>query len=280
MATEIDITKSIPKATEIAFCFDTTGSMQPCIANVRKHIEKTCEELFKDIEGLKVGFISHGDYCDGANTYNLQELTTDETKVYNFVRNTPNTSGGDMPECYELALNIAKKLGWSKDKSGKVLVMIGDAEPHDKNYPQNKDKLDWRKELADLKELGVNVYALQCLYNPNQSGANAFWEEISRIMDTPLLKLQDFNEASLAVRSYAHASGGSARYAAYEKKLKAEGTKLSDSMVSLNSALRSETPKYDVIEEIPSTPPASDVEPVSSTTKAKKPRGRPRKKKL
>jgi hypothetical protein len=283
MSDEVNITASIPKATEIAFCFDTTGSMQPCIANVRKHIEKTCEELFKDIPGLKIGFISHGDYCDNDNCYHVQMFTNDEKKVYQFIRNTPNTGGGDAPECYELALNLAKTLGWTVDKKNRgVLVMIGDAEPHDKDYPQNKDKLEWKKELEDLKEMGVNVYPLQCLYNGRNDGPNKFWQSISQIMDTPLLKLQDFEEANLAVRSYAHASGGSARYAAYEKKLVDEGTSMSPSIMSLNAALRDESSKYDVIEEI--TGEITGEIPVATSapkvTPTKKPRGRPKKEKL
>jgi hypothetical protein len=278
MSYEVNITASIPKSTEIAFCFDTTGSMSPCIANVRNHIEKTCEELFKDIQGLKIGMISHGDYCDGDNCYNVMPLTDDEKKVYKFIRNTPNTGGGDAPECYELALNLAKTLGWTTDKKNRgVLVMIGDAEPHDKNYPQNKDKLEWKKELEDLKEMGVNVYPLQCLYNPRNTGPNNFWAAISEICDTPLLKLQNLDEATQAIRSYAHASGGSASYAAYEKKLADEGVALSSEIRCLNAALRSESPKYDVIEEIvTSDPPPAAV----ATPTVKKPRGRPRKKKL
>jgi hypothetical protein len=277
---EVNITASIPKATEIAFCFDTTGSMQPCIANVRKHIEKTCEELFKDIPGLKVGFISHGDYCDDANTYDIQKLTDDEKKVYQFIRNTPNTGGGDSPECYELALNLAKGLGWTVDKKNKgVLVMIGDAEPHDVNYPQNKDKLDWEKEVKDLMEMGINVYPLQCLYQSNAKGPNEFWAKISEICDTPLLKLQNFDEAHLAVRSYAHASGGSARYAAYEKKLVDEGVALSPSIMALNTSMRSESPKYDVIEEITSTSPPTSTSGAAKLDTPKKPRGRPKKEK-
>lgn len=277
MSTEVNITASIPKATEIAFCFDTTGSMNPCIANVRKHIEKTCEELFKDIEGLKVGLISHGDYCDGKNCYDIQRLTDDQKKIYKFIRETPNTSGGDAPECYELALNLAKGLGWTTTKKNPgILVMIGDAEPHDVDYPGNKDKLDWRKELEGLKEMGVNVYPLQCLYSPSQKANNDFWAAISQICDTPLLKLQDFDEASLAIRSYTHAAGGSARYAAYEKKLKADGVALSPSMIAMTDALRDETSKYDVIEEITDT---TTPEPAKAEApKTKKPRGRPRKK--
>lgn len=276
MTAQVDITNSIPRATEIAFCFDTTGSMQPCIENVRKHIEKTCEELFKDIKGLKIGFISHGDYCDGPNCYNIQKLTDDEANVYKFIRNTPNTGGGDAPECYELAMNLAKSLGWSNEADGKVLVMIGDQEPHPVDDPQNEDKLDWRKELNDLKEMGVNVYPLQCLYNPSQPGANRFWREIGSIMGTPLLKLQDFKDASLAVRGFAHASGGSRAFASYEKKLKSSGVELSGSIVAMNAALRDEAPKYDAMEEIPGSIP-TDSKKVK-TDAPKKPRGRPRKK--
>jgi hypothetical protein len=256
--------------------------MNPCIANVRKHVEKTCEELFKEIPNLKVGFISHGDYCDGDNCYATQILTDDQTKVFNFIRNTPSTSGGDAPECYELALNLAKTLGWSDKKGGKVVVMIGDAEPHDVNYPQNKDKLDWRKELADLKAMGINVYPLQCLYNANASGPNAFWTAIGETMDTPLLKLQNFDEASQALRSFAHASAGSASYAAYEKKLELCGTPMSANIRCMNSTLRDEATRYDVIEEVPFTDevPATPPTPPTTTVKEKKPRGRPKKNKL
>lgn len=280
MSDNVDIAGSIPKATEIAFVADTTGSMRSCIDNVRKHIEKTCEELFKDIPNLKIGFIFHGDYCDGDSCYAVQMLTTDQPKVYDFIRSTPNTGGGDMPECYELALNLAKTLGWSDSKGGKVVVMIGDAEPHEVDYPMNVDRLDWRKELSDLKAMGVTVYPLQCLYNSGNAGSNAFWAAIGEAMSTPLLKLQDFDEASQAIASYAFASSGSAGFSGYEKKLAASGAVMSDNIRCLNAALRSESPKYDVIEEIPS----GDVEPSvvkdSPVVKEKKPRGRPRKKGL
>jgi hypothetical protein len=276
MSDEVNITASIPKATEIAFCFDTTGSMASCIANVRKHVEKTCEELFKEIEGLKIGMISHGDYCD-AQPYDILPLTTDEKKIYKFIRNTPNTGGGDAPECYELALNLARTLGWTTDKKHRgVLVMIGDDEPHDIHYPQNKDKLDWKKELEALQEMGVNVYPLQCLYQAGRKGANAFWMGISQICDTPLLKLQDFADATSAVKSFTHAAGGSARYSAYEKKLADSGEALSPAICSLNAALRSESPKYDVIEEI--TGSVISEPPVSVAKASPKKRGRPKKK--
>jgi hypothetical protein len=251
MSKDIDIAGSISKATEIAFCFDTTGSMNPCIANVRKHIEKTCEDLFKDIPGLKVGFIAHGDYCDGPRCYTLLELTDDQSKVFSFIRSAPSTGGGDEPECYELALNLAKGLKWSDAKGGKVLVMIGDATPHEVNYPGNKDKLDWKKELADLKEMGVTVYPLQCLYHEG-SNANAFWSSIGEIMGTPVLKLNNFEDASLAVKGFAFAATGSEAYAGYEKKLATAGCVLSPEISVMNAVLRDEALKYDTISEVKS----------------------------
>jgi hypothetical protein len=250
MANDVDITGSIPKATEIAFCFDTTGSMNPCIANVRKHIEKTCEDLFKDIPNLKVGFIAHGDYCDGPKCYTILELTDDQSKVFSFIRNAPATGGGDEPECYELALNLAKGLKWSDSKGGKVLVMIGDAAPHEPDYPENKDKLDWRKELADLKEMGIAVYPLQCLYYDRKSPANQFWAAIGEVMGTPLLKLHNFEDASLAVKGFAYAATGSEAYAGYEKKLARAKVKLSPEISSFNTVLRDEAVKYDTISEV------------------------------
>lgn len=249
MATDIDITGNLPKATEIAFAFDTTGSMNPCISNVRKHIEKTCEELFQNIPNLKVGFIAHGDYCDGDNCYKVMGLTDDKAAVFDFIRKAPATGGGDSPECYELVLNLTKTLCWSEAKGGKILVMIGDDQPHDVNYPANKDKLDWRKELQDLKAMGVTVYPLQCLYTPYNTAANDFWAAIAEIMSVPLLKLQDFNEATEAVKSFAFASGGSKVYGEYKARACKAGL-VSPAMEVLNTALDAEAVKYDTIEEV------------------------------
>lgn len=245
---EHDITNVIGKATEVVFVVDTTGSMSPCIKNVKKHIEKTCEELFQDIPELKIGFIFHGDYCDGPNCYTILPLTTKKEDVFRFIKTVPNTGGGDTAECYELVLNLAKTIGWSKEVGGKIVVMIGDADPHPPSYNANKDKLDWRKELNDLKALGINVYPLQCLYVAHNKAANDFWAAIAETFSTPLLKLENFDEASMAVKGFAAAAGGSKAFAAFESKL--EMASLSDSAKLRNCALRSESTKYDVIEEV------------------------------
>ncbi len=243
MSKNVNITENLTNASEVVFIMDTTGSMNPCIANVRNHIEKTCEELFKDIPNLKIGLIAHGDYCDGDNCYKLLPLTDDKEKIFEFVRTAPNTGGGDAEECYELALNLARGMGWSKDGSGKMVVMIGDAPPHEPSYNLNKDNLDWRVELNALKEAGINVYPLQCLYSEYSGAANNFWSSIAEICNTPLLKLDDFVDASSVLSSYTHATLGPEAFADYETKLYATGN-VSKNAMEINSMLRGEAGKY------------------------------------
>ena len=54
---------------EIVFSFDTTGSMYPCLTQVRRKIETTVTRLMNEIPGMRIGIIAHGDYCDAGSTY-------------------------------------------------------------------------------------------------------------------------------------------------------------------------------------------------------------------
>ena len=251
MTDELNLTENINSATEVVMSFDTTGSMASAIGSVRRHMEKTVEEMFQLIPDLKVGLISHGDYCDGDNCYEVLPLTDDKSKIYKFIRTAKNTGGGDAPECYELAMHLAKSMGWSDKRGGKILVMIGDAAPHAANYPANKDKLDWRKELKDLKEMGINVYPLQCLYSQYANDVNDFWSTISETCGTPLLKLQDLANSASALTGVVAASSGTKIFRTYNSSLSSKGL-VPDEISIMNCALEKEAAKYDFINEIES----------------------------
>jgi hypothetical protein len=47
---------------EVVFSFDTTGSMYPCLTQVRRKIETTVSRLLNEIEGIRIGIIARGDY--------------------------------------------------------------------------------------------------------------------------------------------------------------------------------------------------------------------------
>src|SRR5712672_1703594 len=91
---------------EVVFSFDTTGSMYPCLTQVRRHVKGTVTRLFKEIPGIRIGVIAHGDYCDERTSYVTSriDLCDDPDAICNFVEQVGPTGGGDTPECYELVL--------------------------------------------------------------------------------------------------------------------------------------------------------------------------------
>jgi hypothetical protein len=182
---------------EVVVSFDTTGSMYPCITQVRREVTSFIKRLFKEVPDLRIGVCSHGDYCDARSTYVFKkhELSTDQQDLVNFVNNCGNTYGGDAPECYELVLHEARNFNWSSDKH-KVLILIGDDVPHGPSERQNIDYnkgvgLDWRNELKCLLDMGVKVYGVQAL---NRSHADSFYNEIAKITGGFRLELNQFSD--------------------------------------------------------------------------------------
>src|SRR5204862_7711316 len=89
---------------EVAFSFDTTGSMYPCLTQVRRNVKSTVTRLSEEIPGIRIGIIAHGDYCDARSTYVTRklDLTENVSAICHFVETVQPTGGGDAPECYEL----------------------------------------------------------------------------------------------------------------------------------------------------------------------------------
>lgn len=160
---------------EVVFSFDTTGSMYPCLTQVRRKVKSTVTRLMEEIPGIRIGIIAHGDYCDRNSTYVTKhlDLSSDINKICHFIETVEPTGGGDAPECYELVLHEAQSLAWSPSAT-KSFVLIGDDLPHPpKQNPQN---LNWREELEKLSNQGVTVYGVQAL---NRSHATPFYKELA-----------------------------------------------------------------------------------------------------
>ena len=176
------------KNIEIVFSFDTTGSMYPCLTQVRRKIKNTVSRLLNEIPGIRIGIIAHGDYCDEGKTYVTKtlDLSGDFDKICHFVQKVEATNGGDAPECYELVLHQSQSLSWSKD-SHKTLVMIGDDIPH--APARNPQKFNWRTELKTLINQGIAVYGVQAL---NRSHADLFYQELAEKSGGYHLNLDQF----------------------------------------------------------------------------------------
>lgn len=190
---------------EVVFSFDTTGSMYPCLTQVRRKIKNTVTRLLNEIPGIRIGIIAHGDYCDAGKTYVTKHLNLsgDVDTICDFVQNVAPTGGGDAPECYELVLHEAQTLAWSAE-AAKTLVLIGDDIPH--APAQTPKKLNWREELKKLAAQGITVYGVQAL---NRKHATPFYQELAEKAGGFHLSLDQFayiTDLFLAV-CYQQASG-------------------------------------------------------------------------
>jgi hypothetical protein len=201
---------------EILFSVDTTGSMFPCLTQVRRKIGETVKRLMKDIPGIRLGMIAHGDYCDAGSTYvtKILDLTDDGDSIVRFVEKVGPTGGGDAPECYELVLHEARTLSWTEGYK-RALVLIGDDVPH--GPAQNPKRLDWRKELDALTNKGISVYGVQCL---NRRHATPFYEELARKSGGFHLSLDQFAYVVDAILAIAYnQQGGEAAVQRFEKEI-------------------------------------------------------------
>lgn len=45
---------------DVAFSFDTTGSMYPCLEEVRTKLQEITTRLLKDIPNIRIALIAHG----------------------------------------------------------------------------------------------------------------------------------------------------------------------------------------------------------------------------
>ncbi len=184
------VTEVTNNKTDIVISFDTTGSMYPCLAEVRRNTTAITERLFKEIPSLRIAIIAHGDYCDDDKVITQLDFTTDQNEIKQFIQNAPSTFGGDYPECYELVLKNIKALSWRPDASMKSLILIGDAPPHEKN--ENPYKIDWRDEAESLKNRNIQVFSVQCLNNGNKEAFN-FYADIAEMTNGYHVYLDQFS---------------------------------------------------------------------------------------
>lgn len=191
---------------DLVFSFDTTGSMSSCIRQVRRYVDQTTRELFSLIPGIRIGIISHGDYCDDDLCITSLDLTDDKRKVVQFINTAPDTYGGDAAECYELVLNVARSMTW-KSRRNKALVLIGDDIPHPVGYrfDGRRNDLDWSNEAELLVEAGIQILPVQAL---GRWHANKFYDKLASISGTPKLELPQFSDITDMVMAICHARAG------------------------------------------------------------------------
>lgn len=197
---------------DLLISFDTTGSMYPCLTQVRRGCKQLVKDLFDRVPNLRIGVISHGDYCDGTQKIKTLDLTSNSNSVISFIDNAPQTSGGDEDKCYELVLNEARKFSWTAGKN-KAMILIGDCNPHPMSYRDCKH--DWRNEAKLLVEAGISIYPVQAL---GRSHCTRFYNELAKISGTPKLDLPQFSDISDIICGVCYHQAGPSQFQQFEQE--------------------------------------------------------------
>jgi hypothetical protein len=176
---------------DVLITFDTTGSMYPCLHEVKQRVEAMVERLFLRVPGLRIGVITHGDYCDPFPFWTKLPFTQNQATIASFIHNAPKTGGGDTPEAYEYVLDMAKEMDWQADN--RVIVMIGDDVPHEPTYRQNMRHLNWRTVVHDLNEKGVKIHGVHCMGSERQHSL-WFYRELASRTGGRQLSLAQFSD--------------------------------------------------------------------------------------
>jgi hypothetical protein len=210
---------SDPTHVEVVFSFDTTGSMYPCLTQVRRHIKSTVTRLSEEIPGIRIGIIAHGDYCDARTSYVTKrlDLSNDIAAICKFVEEVQPTGGGDAPECYELVLREAQNLSWTAG-TNKALVLIGDDVPHPPAHTPGK--INWRDEVGKLTEAGIPVYGVQAL---NRAHATKFYQELAEKSGGFHINLDQFSQVTDMVLAVCYKQSSDEQVQQYEQEVRTQG---------------------------------------------------------
>lgn len=118
---------------DIAFVLDTTSSMEPYIAQVKKNLVQFLQHLQKQkkdkADTCRVALVEYRDKGDTFLNRVKTGFTSNLDQVQTAVKALTTGEGGDIPEAVLDALLVAKNdLFWNA-KAKRIVILIGDAPP-------------------------------------------------------------------------------------------------------------------------------------------------------
>ena len=151
---------------DVVFAIDATGSMKNDIETLKTDLLPALLKEFENTRDVRFGLLFYRDYGDNFNYKNLPVkffTFTDNLNTFNKNLNSIKINGkegGDIPEAvYEAIYSSAEFYSWRAD-SKKLIILIGDAEPHPKPRGLGKYSKDYVMGLAKDKDIKVKAILL------------------------------------------------------------------------------------------------------------------------
>lgn len=119
-------------AVDIEIAIDTTGSMGPSIRQAQQDVRNLVQGVRAAAPGARFAVIQFKDRGDTPEYELLQAMTADAAAIEAALARLQPGGGGDNPEAYNAVFRNSyadTATGW-RSGSRKLVVVIGDAEPH------------------------------------------------------------------------------------------------------------------------------------------------------
>lgn len=130
---------------DIVITFDSTGSMQGEINQVKNQIHRIGSVLFELIEKTRIGICTYRDFGDEYVVDGLP-LTDNLTELVLYLEKVNASGGGDEPEAVEEGLKWATEQPFRRS-ARKVILLFGDAPPRpNKSVYCERLSSDFRKK--------------------------------------------------------------------------------------------------------------------------------------
>ncbi len=114
---------------DIVFVFDSTSSMAEFLRQVKFKITNLVAAFKKLVPTARIGLVTYRD-VDADFVTKVHPLTYGTKSLKAFLQEIDPEGGGDREEAVDEALRVAiDELNW-KEKSKKIILLIGDAPPH------------------------------------------------------------------------------------------------------------------------------------------------------
>lgn len=145
---------------DVAFCIDTTSSMQGEIDTVKAKVKSMVNQIrdSKEKPIVRVGLVAYRDKGDDYVT-KVFDFSENIDQVVHNISDLNAEGGGDGPEAVDCGLHSAvNDLHWTdREKTAKLLFLIGDAPPHKVGATYN-----WTSESKAAIAKGIHVNTIGC----------------------------------------------------------------------------------------------------------------------
>ncbi len=134
---------------DLVFCLDITGSMVDDIDAVKDAAENIVNQISVGVSDYRVAIIGYRDFGD-TTMFEDYSFSSNKSSIITNINALSVTGGGDTPEAvYEAlirAINNENNCtgGW-RDGVAKIIILMGDAPPHEEN-----DGANYQYTLSDV----------------------------------------------------------------------------------------------------------------------------------